>query len=263
MAVNSDDETLLHTDSPSSVVRLVLQNRTLTYTLLSQISQYARRVQEHANVRALAIELGNVVDDPELRGEWPQELVHRFPQGSQGPGPVVEQEVIQAIRECFKPTVALIDGDLNDFAIDIACACDIRIASDRSTLRDKRISQGRTAATGITYLLPRLIGLSQAMRILMMGETLSAADALKINFLHEVIPSENVEVRFQESVAKLSKMPTRAWEVHKMQVLPQLDQDFETAMVHSLGIRQTHVIKDRAEGIKAWRERRDPEFTGE
>ena len=51
-------------------------------------------------------------------------------------------------------------------------------------------------------------------------------------------------------------MPTRAWEVHKLQVLPQLDLPFDAAMVHSLGVRQTHVIEDRLEGMKAWRERR-------
>ena len=59
-------------------------------------------------------------------------------------------------------------------------------------------------------------------------------------------------------LAEIASFPTRAWEVHKMQVLPQLDLGFDASMVHCLGIRQTHLIEDRVEGIAAWRERRDP-----
>ena len=70
------------------------------------------------------------------------------------------------------------------------------------------------------------------------------------------------ESRASELLRDIAALPTRAWEVHKKQVLPQLDLGFDAAMVHCLGIRQTHVIEDQQEGRLAWRERRDPVFTG-
>jgi enoyl-CoA hydratase/carnithine racemase len=111
-------------------------------------------------------------------------------------------------------------------------------------------------------MLPKLIGQSQAMRILLLGETLSATELRRIHFVHEVVEDGEFAEHTLTLANQIATMATRAWEVHKMQVLPQLDLGFDAAMVHSLGIRQTHVIEDRAEGMRAWREKRDPEFTG-
>lgn len=213
------------------------------------------------HVRALVLECespGNADD----MGEWPKRLAHRRPIGSHGPGPLPEQDAIRALRAVMKPTLALLRGDVLGLAMDLACVCDVRVASVTAKIGDPRIRQGRAAATGITYLLPKLIGLSQAMRILLLGETLTAAEALCIGLLHEVIPEARFDARAAELADRLANAPTRAWEVHKLQVLPQLDLPFDAAMTHSLGVRQTHVIEDRDEGVRAWRERREPRFTG-
>ena len=214
-------------------------------------------------MRLLVINLNVESKDPSDMGQWPSRVNQRLIKGSHGPGPIVEQDLIKALRSVVKPTLAVIRESLYDFAIDIASACDIRIATENSCLSDTRVRSGQTAASGVTYLLPRLVGLSQAMRISLLGESLSAHEAHQIHFIHKVIPGASAEQEISALTEQLAAMPTKAWEVHKLQVLPQLDQDFETAMVHSLGIRQTHAIKDRIEGIKAWRERRSPNFTGQ
>ena len=98
--------------------------------------------------------------------------------------------------------------------------------------------------------------------MLLLGEVLTAAEAHRIDLVHEVVPAAGFRARADALAADIAQLPTRAWAVHKLQVLPQLDMGFEAAMTHSLGVRQTHVIEDRAEGMRAWRERRPPAFTG-
>ena len=253
----------MNQESNPAIQQFSLNSKNYSFISLDQLREVALDVQSNKVVRVLAIELSVDSQDPGKMGPWPNRIAHRLVKGDHGAGPIVEQDLIMAIRAVLKPTLAIIRGNLCDFAIDIASACDIRIAIEGSTISDSRVKNGQTAASGITYMLPRLIGLSQAMRISLLGEALSATEAHRIQFVHDVLPQDRAERDISSYVERLAKMPTRAWEVHKMQVLPQLDQDFETSMVHSLGIRQTHVIKDRMEGIKAWRERRDPEFTGE
>ncbi len=201
-------------------------------------------------------------DDWQNMGAWPQEFAHRKPGGSHGAAPIPEQETIKALRSIMKPTIALLHGSVLGLGLDLAAVCDLRVASTDASIGDPRIHQGRASATGITYLLPRLIGLSQASRILLMGEILTAEEALQIKLVHQLIDTLKFASAADELIRKIAGLPTRAYEVHKLQVIPQLDMSFDASMTHCLGVRQTHVIEDREEGAKAWRERRDPVFKG-
>ncbi|MCE2425720.1 MAG: hypothetical protein J4F45_11600 [Pseudomonadales bacterium] len=78
-----------------------------------------------------------------------------------------------------------------------------------------------------------MIGQSQAMRILLVGEVLDAAEAKRIQLVHEVVDDDVFAGRAEELAGEIARLPTRAWEVHKLQVLPQLDLPFDAAMVHS------------------------------
>ena len=250
-------------ESPDGgVARFSFDGQPIDYAALERFIDWCRSATDDPEVRALGIETRSDGDAGDDMGAWPARLAHRHPEGSHGPGPLLEQEAIKALRACMKPTIAILEGDTLGLALDFACTCDIRIASDTARLGDPRIHQGRAAATGIAYLLPKLIGQSQAMRLLLLGEVVDAAEAVRMQLVHKTWPQANFREEADAFVRQVAAMPTRAWEVHKLQVLPQLDLPFDAAMVHSLGVRQTHVIEDRLEGMKAWRERRDPEFTG-
>ena len=234
----------------------------IDYPALEALRETALAAEADEALRLLVLDCTGAADAWPEMGKWPPRLAHRRPAGSHGPAPLPEQDAMRALRDCMKPTLALLAGDVRGVALDLACACDIRLAAASATVGDDRVRQGRAAATGIAYLLPKLIGLSQAMRVTLLGEALDAAEAHRIGLVHEVAEDADFNARAEALAADIAALPTRAWAVRKLQVLPQLDMGFDAAMTHSLGVRQTHVIEDRAEGMRAWRERRPPAFTG-
>ena len=238
-----------------------LGNR-IRYASLDSVALAVTEAHDDPEVRAIAIQVTADGDDPENTATVPARFAHRIPKGSHGHGPIVEQATLRSLREFTKPLIAYMRDEVNGIAIDLAAVCDIRVANKSMSMCDTRILQGRAANTGISYLLPKLIGQSQAMRVLLLGERLTAEEAHRIHFVHDVVDDADFDQHMDEFSNRIARMATRAWQVHKMQVLGQQHLDFDSAMIHSLGIRQTHVINDRAEGMKAWRERRDPEFSG-
>ncbi len=234
----------------------------LDYAAVEAIRAAVREADADDSVRLLVLDCESAGDAWPNMGDWPERLRHRRPAGAHGPGPLPEQDAIKTLRAFMKPTLALLRRKTLGLALDFACACDLRLASDAAEIGDPRVRQGRAPATGIAYLLPKLIGQSQAMRVLLLGEVLDAAEAKRVGLVHELVPAGEFDQRAEALSAQIAALPTRAWAVHKMQVLPQLDLPFDAAMTHSLGVRQTHVIEDRLEGMRAWRERRAPQFTG-
>ncbi len=253
---------MLEVHQAGSVTTVGFGGQPIDFAMLEGLRDAVNTAAEDEGTRALVLDCRSSGDNWANMGDWPARLKHRHPAGSHGPGPLPEQDAVKALRGLMKPTLALMHGEVLGLALDLACVCDIRLAAATCRIGDPRIRQGRAAATGITYLLPKLIGQSQAMRILLLGETLDATEARRIQLVHEVLADDAFDARARELAEEIAKLPTRAWEIHKLQVLPQLDLPFDAAMVHSLGVRQTHVIEDRIEGMKAWRERRPPEFSG-
>ncbi|MCZ6890047.1 MAG: enoyl-CoA hydratase-related protein [Gammaproteobacteria bacterium] len=238
----------------------------INYEMLEALSATCRAAQNDPAVRVVVLrgegDDFSAGDDFDDMGEWPERFAHRRPGGGHGPAPLPEQDAIRALRALMKPSIAVIRGQALGLALDLAAVCDVRIAARSAEIGDPRIHQGRAASTGISYVLPRLIGQSQATRIMLLGETLNADEALRIHLLHRVVDDDVFDDSAAALVREIVALPTRSWEVHKKQVIPQLDLGFEAAMTHCLGIRQTHVIEDIVEGRLAFRERRDPHFTG-
>lgn len=253
---------MLQVRKQNAITTIAFGGGLLDYAAVEAIRATAEEARADENVRLLVLDCDSRGDAWPNMGDWPERLRHRQPSGSHGPGPLPEQDAIKALRAFMKPSLALLRGNTLGLALDFACACDLRLAADNAAIGDPRIRQGRAAATGIAYLLPKLIGQSHAMRLLLLGEVLDAKEAKRVGLVHYVVAESAFDGHADEMAARVAAMPTRAWAVHKMQVLPQLDLPFEAAMTHSLGVRQTHVIEDRAEGMRAWRERRPPQFTG-
>lgn len=195
-------------------------------------------------------------------GEWPTRFQDRLHRGSIAEAPIPQQELLKVLWRLPRPTVAVVRGRAFGFGLDLACACDVRLVQRDALFGDPRLAAGALPSTGITYLLPRLIGLSQAMRLLLLGDIIDGDEAERIGLVYRSIGREKMGDSSRELLESIASMATRSYSLIKRQILEQLDLDHETALLHSLAIRQTHVIHDQEEGMRAFREKRAPSFSG-
>ncbi len=257
-------------DMTGDVLRLTLnrpdQSNALTYDMIATALELVRRAGEDWDVRVVVIDGAGddfcIGDDPDDMGKWPESHSHRHPGGAHGPGPILHQELFKAIRALPKPVVSLIRGSALDAGLDLVCVTDIRLAADDAVLADTRVLKAQHAATGLTYILPRLIGQSRAMGMLLAGETLGGKEAEGIGLAYKAFDPDIFVEESEAIIADLAAMPTRSYALIKQQIIDQLDMPYPTALMHSLAVRQTNVIEDIGEGMSAFREKRKPEFKG-
>ncbi|MBW2091981.1 MAG: enoyl-CoA hydratase/isomerase family protein [Deltaproteobacteria bacterium] len=251
------------------VLRLQLnrpdRHNVMNYEMIMAAKQVLGRVGEDWDIRAVVFEGKGedfcAGDDPEDMGPWPDEYKHRFPRGSHGPAPIPQQDLLKLIRELPKPTIALMCGKALGLGLDLACVCDIRLCASDSVIGDPRILQARHNTTGLTYILPRLIGQSQAMRLLLLGEFISGTEAERIGLVYRSFAPEEFSDEAEKMIAQVTTMATRSYAVIKQQIIKQLDMPYETALMHSFAVRQTNIIEDTNEGIQAFIEKRKPNYT--
>ena len=167
-------------------------------------------------------------------------------------------------QKCQKPIIAAVNGVAVGGGLDLACACDIRIASDQARFAEVFIRRGMIPASGGTYFLPRLVGLDKALQLIWTGDMVDAKEAERIGLVTMVVPHDELEIATMELAEKLAKGPPLAIQMAKRVVYEGLNMDLEETLKYVGSVlSELTKSKDHQEGAKAFVEKREPVFRGE
>jgi 2-(1,2-epoxy-1,2-dihydrophenyl)acetyl-CoA isomerase len=172
-------------------------------------------------------------------------------------------ELVKQLLELPKPVVAAIHGRCHGAGFVLSLACDFRVAPTDALVGDIRSGRAIFAGQGTPLLLPRLIGQSRAMDLLMTGRVIDGVEAERIGYLNRVWAPDVYEAELEKFVGELAHGPTRTYAAWKLtvnrSVLLELDgyTDFERLLANR--VRQTD---DHAEGRVSFREKRPPRYVG-
>jgi len=173
------------------------------------------------------------------------------------------QRMILAIRQVEKPVIAAVNGIAAGGGFDIACACDIRIASDRARFSEVFAKIGLFPGTGGTYFLPRIVGPEKALELIWTAEMIDAEEALRIGLISRVVPHDDLVSEARKFAGRLVAGPPLALALAKAAVYRGLDSDLNAAFDYaSTAEAITLSSEDHVEGINAFRQKRPPEFRG-
>ncbi|MEW6732558.1 MAG: enoyl-CoA hydratase [Acidobacteriota bacterium] len=173
------------------------------------------------------------------------------------------RRVVMKIQALEKPVVAMINGAAAGAGLNLALACDIRIAAETAKFSQAFAKIGLHPDWGGSYFLPRLIGTAHACEMIFTGDTIDAREAWRIGLVNRVVPAEELLTTTRILVAKLVARPPRAIALAKRAIYQSLQQDLSAMLDYEMEAQtKCFQSEDAAEGIQAFQQRREPNFKG-
>src|SRR2546427_11423538 len=166
-----------------------------------------------------------------------------------------------AVDRPAKPLLAMINGYCFGGGLELAMACDIRIASDRATLGQTEINIGIIPGGGGSQRLPRLVGIGNALKLTLTGDRIDATEAWRMGLVDEVVPHSRLEPRTFEIADRIGSRSALAVRLAKAAVRAS------ARMPLNQGLRYEQTLftlamasEDKEEGVGAFLAKRDPKW---
>jgi enoyl-CoA hydratase len=170
----------------------------------------------------------------------------------------------QAMDRCGQPIIAAIRGYAFGGGLELALACDIRIAADDAQLGLTEINLAIIPGGGGTQRLPRLVGRGKALEMILMGGRVDAREALRIGLVERVVPAGEALSAAQALARTLAEKAPVALRYAKEAVVKGLGLPLEDGLRLENDLATLlRTTEDRVEGAKAFLEKRKPRFTGQ
>jgi enoyl-CoA hydratase len=232
----------------------------LNTALLTELRTALKAAEADAAVRVVVITGAGGkafcagADVAELLKKTPEEA-RAFSQWFQG--------IFTVIESMRKPVLAKIHGFCLGGGLELALACDFRIASDTSTFGLPEVNLAIIPGGGGTQRLPRLIGKTKALEMLMTGEQINAAEAERLTLVNEIVPADELDRAVDKFIQKLLTKSPGTLGILKKALNNGLEMDLERALDYEADCFEDALkTEDAQEGLKAFLEKRKPEFEG-
>jgi enoyl-CoA hydratase/3-hydroxyacyl-CoA dehydrogenase len=174
------------------------------------------------------------------------------------------QSVMDAVERLDKPVIAAINGFALGGGLELALACDIRLASTNARLGFPEVGLGIFPGFGGTQRAPRLIGKGPACELIFSGIHISAEEAARIGLVNRVIPPRQLMIEARLLADRIASQGPLAVRGAKLSINQTSHTDLETGLAFELReVLKTFDSQDQKEGMNAFLERRKPEFKGQ
>jgi enoyl-CoA hydratase len=171
--------------------------------------------------------------------------------------------VAAPVASLTSPVIAAINADALGQGLELALACDLRVAAETAHFALPHITSGLIPWDGATQRLPRIVGKAKAMEMILTGESMDAIDAYKIGLVNKVVPLEELIQTVKNMGQAMASKASLALKYAKVAIRDGLDLTVEQGLRLEADLYfLLQTTEDRTEGVRAFLEKRHPRFKG-
>lgn len=222
---------------------------------LQEVDEACASINDNADVRVALL----TADGDVFSNGWdPVEL-----KGRGGPRTMPASPPFACLESMGQPVICALTGDATSAGLELALACDVRLAAESARFALPETGQGLLPMAGGTQRLARLVGRGEALRLILLGEVIDAVEALRIGLVSRVYTRDRLLAEAEALALRMAARGPIALRYAKEAVRRGLEQPLDQALRFETNLTVIlQTTEDRAEGVRAFLEKREPDFKG-